>query len=63
MTTLFHRGENTLPIYNYTQVKLGTTRKINALTSLLIGASLLLSLVALALPVLIRRLRRRSAHV
>jgi spermidine/putrescine transport system permease protein len=55
-------GDNTLPIYIYTQVKFGITPEVNALASLLIGASLLLSLVAFTLPALVRRvLRRRRA--
>jgi ABC-type spermidine/putrescine transport system permease subunit II len=52
-------GDNTLPIYIYTQVKFGITPEVNALASMLIGASLLLSLVAFTLPALIRRLWRR----
>jgi spermidine/putrescine transport system permease protein len=52
-------GHNTLPIYIYTQVKFGITPEVNAVASLLIAASLLLSLLGFGLPVLIRRLRGR----
>jgi spermidine/putrescine transport system permease protein len=52
-------GHNTLPIYIYTQVKFGITPEVNAIASMLIAASLALSLLAFALPVLIRRVRRR----
>jgi spermidine/putrescine transport system permease protein len=52
-------GDNTLPIYIYTQVKFGITPEVNALASLLIGASLLLSVVAFTLPALVRRVLRR----
>jgi spermidine/putrescine transport system permease protein len=57
-------GDNTLPIYIYTQVKFGITPEVNALASLLIAASLLLSLIAFTLPALVRRLmlrRRRTS--
>jgi spermidine/putrescine transport system permease protein len=52
-------GHNTLPIYIYTQVKFGITPEVNAIASLLIAASLTLSLLAFALPALVRTLRRR----
>jgi spermidine/putrescine transport system permease protein len=51
-------GHNTLPIYIYTQVKFGITPEVNALASLLLAASLLLLLLAFAVPPAIRRLRR-----
>jgi ABC-type spermidine/putrescine transport system permease subunit II len=51
-------GDNTLPIYLYTQVKFGITPEVNALTSMLLGASLLLLTVAITLPPAVRRARR-----
>jgi spermidine/putrescine transport system permease protein len=54
-------GHNTLPIYIYTQVKFGITPEVNAIASLLIAASLALSLLAFALPALVRAVRRRVA--
>src|SRR5437763_6662657 len=57
--TLFLIGaQNTLPIYIYTQVKFGITPEVNALASLLLGASILLIALAFALPMAIRRARR-----
>jgi spermidine/putrescine transport system permease protein len=56
--TLFLIGaQNTLPIYIYTQVKFGITPEVNALASLLLGASILLIGIAFVLPTAIRRLR------
>src|SRR3989442_1209526 len=56
--TLFLIGaQNTLPIYIYTQVKFGITPEVNALASLLLGASIGLIGIAFALPTAIRRLR------
>jgi ABC-type spermidine/putrescine transport system permease subunit II len=58
--TLFLIGaNNTLPIYIYTQVKFGITPEVNALASLLLGASLILLAFAFALPLVTRRARRR----
>jgi ABC-type spermidine/putrescine transport system permease subunit II len=51
-------ADNTLPIYIYTQVKFGITPEVNALTSMLLGTSLLLLLVAFTLPRAVRRARR-----
>jgi ABC-type spermidine/putrescine transport system permease subunit II len=51
-------GHNTLPIFIYTQVKFGITPEVNAVASMLLGASLLLLGVAFALPQLVRRTRR-----
>ena len=51
-------GHNTLPIYIYTQVKFGITPEVNALASLLLGASILLIGIAFVLPTAIRRARR-----
>jgi ABC-type spermidine/putrescine transport system permease subunit II len=56
-------GHNTLPIYIYTQVKFGITPEVNAIASLLIAASLTLSLLAFALPALVRAVRRRVGRV
>src|SRR5215467_2983731 len=57
--TLFLIGaHNTLPIYIYTKVKFGITPEVNAVASMLLGASLLLFGIAFALPQLIRRTRR-----
>ncbi|TML88472.1 MAG: ABC transporter permease [Actinobacteria bacterium] len=57
--TLFLIGaQNTLPIYIYTQVKFGITPEVNALASLLLGASILLIGIAFVLPTAIRRARR-----
>jgi ABC-type spermidine/putrescine transport system permease subunit II len=50
-------GHNTLPIYIYTQVKFGITPEVNALATLLLGASLTLIAIAFVLPVMIRRMR------
>jgi spermidine/putrescine transport system permease protein len=50
-------GENTLPIYIYTQVKFGITPEVNALATLLLGASLTLIAVAFTLPIAVRRAR------
>jgi spermidine/putrescine transport system permease protein len=58
--TLFLIGAgNTLPIYIYTQVKFGITPEINAIATVLIAASLLISGVAFALPSAVRSVRRR----
>jgi ABC-type spermidine/putrescine transport system permease subunit II len=58
--TLFLIGNhNTLPIYIYTQVKFGITPEVNAVASMLIAASLSLSLLAFATPALVRAIRRR----
>src|SRR3954454_21003557 len=58
--TLFLIGaHNTLPIYIYTQVKFGITPEVNALATLLLAASLVLIALAFALPLVIRRSRRR----
>ncbi|HEV8686672.1 MAG TPA: ABC transporter permease [Gaiellaceae bacterium] len=54
-------GHNTLPIYIYTQVKFGITPEVNAVASLLLAGSLLLSAVAFLLPGAIRRARRLRA--
>jgi len=51
-------GHNTLPIFIYTQVKFGITPEVNAVASMLLGASLVLFGVAFALPQLVRRTRR-----
>lgn len=60
--TLFLIGShNTLPIYIYTQVKFGITPEVNAVASLLLAGSLLLSAVAFLLPGAIRRVRRLRA--
>src|SRR5574342_260308 len=48
-------GHNTLPIYIYTQVKFGITPEVNALASLLLGASLVLIALAFVLPAAVRR--------
>src|SRR3954470_7431132 len=48
-------GHNTLPIYIYTQVKFGITPEVNALASMLLGASIVLIAVAFALPAAVRR--------
>src|SRR5204863_549564 len=50
-------GHNTLPIYIYTQVKFGITPEVNALASLLLGASLALIALAFGLPYAARRTR------
>ncbi|MGH3001956.1 MAG: ABC transporter permease [Gaiellaceae bacterium] len=51
-------GHNTLPIFIYTQVKFGITPEVNAVASMLLGASLLFLAAAFALPQLVRRARR-----
>jgi len=55
-------GHNTLPIFIYTQVKFGITPEVNAVASMLLGASLVLFGVAFALPQLVRRTRRLVIH-
>ncbi len=50
-------GDNTLPIYIYTQVKFGITPEVNALATLLLAASLTLIALAFALPLALRRAR------
>jgi ABC-type spermidine/putrescine transport system permease subunit II len=50
-------GHNTLPIYIYTQVKFGITPEVNALATLLLGASLVLIALAFTLPLVVRRAR------
>ncbi len=58
--TLFLIGNhNTLPIYIYTQVKFGITPEVNAVATMLIAASLSLSLLGFASPALVRVARRR----
>jgi ABC-type spermidine/putrescine transport system permease subunit II len=52
-------GGNTLPIYIYTQVKFGITPEVNAIATMLIGASLTVSGIAFALPSAVRAVRRR----
>jgi spermidine/putrescine transport system permease protein len=52
-------GGNTLPIYIYTQVKFGITPEVNALATLLIGASLTITAAAFVVPGAVRRVRRR----
>jgi ABC-type spermidine/putrescine transport system permease subunit II len=54
-------GGNTLPIYIYTQVKFGITPEVNAIASILIGASLTLSALAFGLPAAVRAGRRKLA--
>ena len=56
-------GHNTLPIFIYTQVKFGITPEVNAVASMLLGASLLLFALAFALPQLVRRTRRLVVRV
>jgi spermidine/putrescine transport system permease protein len=51
-------GHNTLPTYIYTQVKFGITPEVNAVASLLLAGSLVLTAVAFLLPAGIRRARR-----
>jgi spermidine/putrescine transport system permease protein len=51
-------NENTLPMYVFTQVKFGISPEVNALTSMLLGASLVLLTVAIMLPRAARQLRR-----
>jgi spermidine/putrescine transport system permease protein len=51
-------GNNTLPIYIYTQVKFGITPEVNALASLLLGASIILIGIAFVLPTAVRRGRQ-----
>lgn len=51
-------GHNTLPIFIYTQVKFGITPEVNAVATMLLGASLLLLAFAFALPQFVRRTRR-----
>jgi ABC-type spermidine/putrescine transport system permease subunit II len=51
-------GHNTLPIFIYTQVKFGITPEVNAVATLLLGASLALLALAFLLPQVVRRARR-----
>jgi spermidine/putrescine transport system permease protein len=55
-------GQNTLPIYIYTQVKFGITPEVNALATMLLAATLALSMVGFGLPALIRSLRVSRAR-
>jgi ABC-type spermidine/putrescine transport system permease subunit II len=55
-------GHNTLPIFIYTQVKFGITPEVNAVASMLLGASLLLLSIAFAVPQIVRRTRRLVAR-
>ena len=50
-------GSNTLPLYIYTQVKFGITPEVNALATLLLGASVVLIALAFLLPTAVRRVR------
>ncbi len=52
-------GDNTLPIYIFTQIKFGITPEVNALAAMLLGASLALVASAMVLPAAFRRLTRR----
>ena len=57
--TYFLIGDRiTLPIYIYTQIKFGITPEVNALASMLLGASLLVLGLAFALPQVLRVTRR-----
>lgn len=51
-------ADNTLPMYIFTQIKFGITPEVNALTSMLLGTSILLLGVAVTLPAAVRRVRR-----
>ena len=51
-------GQNTLPLYIYTQVKFGITPEVNALAAVLLTASLVLLGMASALPQVVRLTRR-----
>lgn len=59
--TLFLVGpaDNTLPIYIYTQVRQGITPSVNALVSLMLGATLLILTLGMLLPAMLRYLTRR----
>jgi ABC-type spermidine/putrescine transport system permease subunit I len=52
-------GNNTLPIYIFTQIKFGITPEVNALAAMLLAASLTLLALAVVLPNAFRRLTRR----
>ena len=57
--TYFLIGDRiTLPIYIYTQIKFGITPEVNALASMLLGASLLVLGLAFTLPQVLRVTRR-----
>lgn len=51
-------SHNTLPIFIFTQVKFGITPEVNAVATMLLGASLALLGLAFALPQVVRRARR-----
>ena len=51
-------GDNTLPIFIYTQIKYGITPEVNALASLLLMSSILLMGAAFTLPQVFRVVRR-----
>lgn len=51
-------GDNTLPIYIYTQVRFGITPAVNALATVLLLASLTLVALSFAIPAALRRLRQ-----
>ena len=54
-------GQNTLPIYIYTQVKFGITPEVNALASVLLALTLLTALIGFAIPLAVRGVRRLRA--
>jgi spermidine/putrescine transport system permease protein len=58
ITNFLIGARNTLPIYIYTQVKFGITPEVNALATLLLGASVTLIALAFVLPTAIRRGRQ-----
>ena len=57
ITNFLIGARNTLPMYIYTQVKFGITPEVNALASLLLGASLTLIAIAFVAPPAVRRAR------
>jgi ABC-type spermidine/putrescine transport system permease subunit II len=58
--TMFLVGnDNTLPIYIYSQVRFGITPEVNALATLLLVAGIALLSLSVALPGVVRAVRRR----
>src|ERR687885_182018 len=53
-------GEETLPLYNNTQIKFGITPEVNALAAMLLCGSLALFALGTALPALSKKVRRRA---
>jgi spermidine/putrescine transport system permease protein len=56
-------GENTLPIYIFTQIRQGITPSVNALVSMMLGGTILLFSLGALLPRLVRRFARQTTAI